>query len=109
MDELMDNELAGMVNYIDETADMHMPIVERETKSHVGTPVVKALGCAYPNARRGIRHKVRDCAVWLFVSISIAALMAWFWKEGLMDMVAAYPCITGSLVIGAAGTAWSAK
>lgn len=109
MEDMMDKELAGMVNYTDVTADAHTPVIEPEAKPNMGTPITKGHGCAYPNARRGIRHKVRDCAVWLFVSISIAVLMAWFWNKGLMAMVAAYPCITGSLVIGAAGTAWSAK
>lgn len=110
-DEFMDEELAGMVSYTDETVPEEMPVMERKI-----APKAAEKGAAQdaeytpvPGTARGTMEKLRTCATWLGVCGGIAMLMWWFEVNGLMAMEAAYPCILASAVIGAAGTGWSAK
>lgn len=116
-DELMDEELAGMVSYTDETVPAEMPTMEvkpRNTdnadqgvkrvkkgpvfRDEYYVPVPKA-----PKAKRNLVDRLFDCVVWLGVCGGIAMLLWWFWQNDLMAMEAAYPCILACGVIGAFG------
>ena len=121
-DELMDEELAGMVNSTDETVPGGIPGMERE-RTIPQSPAATApftqgsrKGCgegpgqAVPVAeyvpvkvQRGLVDRLYSCVMWLGVCGSIAMLLWWFWQNDLMAMEAAYPCILACGVIGAFG------
>ena len=112
-----DDELAGMVNFTDETVPQQMPEME-----HKAAPKAepnreeKAEGSAMdasfeilPKKKRGLIDKLYDMAKWLCVCGGISMLLWWFNVNDLMAMEAAYPCILACAVIGTAGATWSVK
>ena len=114
-DELMDEELAGMVSYTAETVPAEMPAMEVKPRSADNTDsntavrverVAEAKDANWvpvPKAKRDLVDRLFDCVVWLGVCGGIAMLLWWFWQNGLMAMEAAYPCILACGVIGSFG------
>lgn len=113
MDDMFFGELAGMVNFSDETVPAEMPVMEqkerhkaKETAPAAPAPeFVPVNGPAVPviKAKRGLMDRLFDCFVWLGITGGIAMLLWWFWMDGLMAMEAAYPCILACGIIGAFG------
>lgn len=106
-DEIMDEEVIGMVNHTDETAPRQMLEMEQKTRNAAScseNAVAKDDTCAlFPKMQRGTMERLKHGSAWIGVCGGIAILMWWFWVNGLMAMEAAYPCILACGVIGAFG------
>ena len=98
-DEIMDEELTGMISHTDETMPAQMsrmePRYKAEPKREVPAP--------YPNARRSTIARLKSMAKWLGICGGICMLLWWFEVNGLMAFEAAYPCIFFSGCIGCIG------
>lgn len=112
MDDMFFGELAGMVNFTDETVPAEMPAIKVEPRfSSEPIPekivrVTKAEDASYaplPKPERNMLDRLYACALWLGITGGIAMLLWWFWMDGLMAMEAAYPCILACGIIGAFG------
>lgn len=106
-----DDELAGMVNYTDETVPQQMPVMEHKAAPKE-EPKEEAMDASFeilPQKKRSVIDKLYDMAKWLCVCGGISMLLWWFNVNGLMAMEAAYPCILACAVIGTAGATWSVK
>ena len=117
MDEIFDQDLAGMVSFTDETTPAEMPAMERkqataEAKEVQHVPqkheAVDAQFIPFTKTRDTM-DKLRSIAAWLGICGGISMLMWWFWMNGLMAMEAAYPCILASAAIGGIGVGRSSK
>lgn len=113
-----DDELAGMVNFTDETVPQQMPEMEHkaapraEPKHEEKVVEASAMDASFeiiPQKKRSVIDKLYDMAKWLCVCGGISMLLWWFEVNGLMAMEAAYPCILACAVIGTAGATWSVK
>jgi hypothetical protein len=105
--EMFDKDLQGVMGnmYHDDTVPQQMPKVERKAEPKGDTE-----SCTVADKKeRNIFDKLYDMTKWLLICGSISMLMWWFEINGLMATEAAYPCILGSSIIGAAGCGWSAK
>ena len=88
-DEVMDEELAGMVNYTDETVPAEMPVMECKAKAAPQpapkkSEPVDAQYIPFPKAERDFMDRLRNCAAWGGVCGAISMLMWWFEVNGLM-------------------------
>ena len=104
--DYFDDELAGMVNFTDETVPQQMPVMERKAAPKADKREEKAEDASFevlPQKKRSVIDKLYDMAKWLCVCGGIAMLLWWFWQKGLMAMEAAYPCILACGVIGSFG------
>ena len=111
-DEFMDEELAGMVSYTDETAPAEMPVMEREDCPKAAQRSVAVQDAEYatiPKGQRGQMEKLKDMVKYLGICGGISMLLWWFEANGLMAMEAAYPCILASAIIGSVGIGRSSK
>lgn len=112
MDEFMDNELAGMVNYIDDTVPKQVPATNRRTIVLEGSGIAKEEiprnnEPRFLNEQRSLLDRMKTSVLWLGVCGGIAMLLWWFWQNDLMALKAAYPCILACGVIGAFGAGLS--
>lgn len=113
--DYFDDELAGMVNYSDDTVPQQMPVMEHKAAPKADKREEKAESAMdasfeiLPRKKRGVIDKLYDMAKWLCICGGIAMLLWWFNVNGLMAMEAAYPCILACAVIGTAGATWSVK
>ena len=115
--DYFDDELAGMVNFTDETVPQQMPVMERKAAPKAEPKAEpkreeKAEDASFevlPQKKRSVIDKLYDMAKWLCVCGGISMLLWWFNVNGLMAMEAAYPCILACAVIGTAGATWSVK
>ena len=104
-DEIMDEELTGMVNYTDETVPAEMPCMDRKTQRNSNARkgdkrvAVNCHDCPFAK-KRNLLDRLRDMAKWLGICGGICMLLWWFEVNGLMAMDAAYPCIFASGCIG---------
>ena len=91
-----DEELAGMVNYTDETAPAEMPVMEQKPQrnSSAGKAdkrvAVNCHDCPFAK-KRSLFDRLRDMAKWLGICGGICMLMWWFEMNGLMATEAARP------------------
>ena len=100
-DELMDEELAGMVSYTDETVPAEMPRMEQKPKAEKKT--VASEYAPFPERKRGSMDRVKGCATWFGICGGISMLLWWFQVNDLMAMQAAYPCIVACGILGGFG------
>lgn len=114
--EGFDEELAGMVNYSDETVPAAMPVMEQKAKPKAAkqpevqkNDVMDAQFIPFPTAPRGLIDRLYDMTKWLGICGSISMLLWWFQVNGMMDMEAAYPCILACAIIGGIGVGRSSK
>lgn len=99
-------ELAGMVNYTDETAPAEMPVMEQKPSPKAKERAAAVPVAEYepvPKTQRNLVDRLYSCVMWLGVCGCIAMLLWWFNVNGLMAMEAAYPCILACGVIGSFG------
>lgn len=111
-DELMDEELVGMVSYTDETVPAKMPVMEQKPKTKAEPKTEEAMDATYaamPEKKRNPVDRLFDMTKWLGICGGISMLMWWFWQNDLMAMEAAYPCILLSGCIGCFGGGMSFK
>lgn len=108
--DYFDDELAGMVDFTDETVPQQMPVMEHKAapkaKAKHEEKAESAMDASFeilPRKKRGVIDKLYDMAKWLCICGGIAMLLWWFWQKGLMAMEAAYPCILACGVIGSFG------
>ena len=101
-DEIMDEELTGMVNYTDETVPAEMPRMEQKPKVKK-TAAIDAEYAPFPNERRGTMERVKGCATWGLICGGISMLLWWFYVNDLMAIQAAYPCIVACGILGGFG------
>ena len=115
---MFDEELAGMVNYSDDTVPQEMPVMEVKPRPVNTEPIAEKRvnrvaedcgECPYFKKKRSTIDKLYDMTKWLGVCGCISMLMWWFWQNGMMDMEAAFPCILLSGCIGTFGAGWSVK
>ena len=111
-DELMDEELTGMVNYTDETVPTEMPRMEskpapKEEPKHAD--VRDAEYVPLFTRKRTYMDRIAGCVKWMFPCGGIAILLWWFQINDLMAMQAAYPCILACSIVGAFGTGINVK
>lgn len=111
-DEFMDEELTGMVNYTDETAPAEMPLMEhkpvpKEEQKHADVCDAE-YAPLFARKPTGM-DRVAGCVKWIFPCGGIAMLLWWLQINGLMDMIAAYPCILACGIVGAFGTGMNVK
>lgn len=115
--DYFDDELAGMVNYSDDTVPQQMPVMERKAAPKAEPKreekeEASAMDASFevlPKKKRCLIDKLYDMMKWLCVCGGISMLLWWFNVNGLMAMEAAYPCILACAVIGTAGATWSVK
>lgn len=105
-DEFMDDELAGMVNYTDETVPAEMPAMEEKshnteanTEKRVKRVAEDCSDCPFTK-KRSFLDRLWDMTKWIGICGGISMLMWWFWENGMMDMDAAFFCIVVSDCIG---------
>lgn len=103
-DEFMDEELVGMVSYSDETVPAEMPVMK--TSHNAKARCAESEGKAAPlfSRKRTVMDRLFGCVKWLIPCGGISMLLWWFQINGLMDMIAAYPCILACGIVGAFGT-----
>ncbi|MBQ8797195.1 MAG: hypothetical protein IJZ56_03255 [Oscillospiraceae bacterium] len=102
-DEIMDEELTGMVNFTDETVPAQMLRMEQKPKSRDKDVAVDAQYTPIPKARRGTIDRLKSMAKWLGICGGICMLLWWFQVNDLMAMQAAYPCIVVCGILGGFG------
>lgn len=111
-DEIMDEELTGMVNYADETVMAEMPVMEckpapKEESKHEN--VYDAEYAPVFTGKRTDLQRIGSGLRWLVPCAGIAWLLWIFWMNDLMAMKAAYPCIFVCGCIGFGGFCWNAR
>jgi hypothetical protein len=109
-----DDELAGMVNYTDETVPQKMPAMERKVhEAPKAAPKqsepVDAQHVPVAQKERDFMERLKSCTAWGLICGGICMLMWLFEVNGLMAMEAAYPCILASAMVGTGGAVWSLK
>ena len=100
---MFDEELAGIVNFTDETAPKQMPVMEHKNDNANYNTI--------PNAEKRIKRVAEDCndcpftkqrsmadriansAKWGCICGAISMMLWWYEVNGMMDMEAAYPWI----------------
>lgn len=105
-DEIMDEELAGMVNHKDETGSVAMPVMEQKPRPKAEPKTEEAMDASYVTMTEKPRDLIDGLfgmTKWMGICGGIAMLLWWFWQNDLMAMEAAYPCILACGVIGAFG------
>ena len=102
-DEIMDEELTGMVNYTDETVPAEMPCMDRKPEGKEKPAAVDAEHASFPVRKRGTMDRVKGCATWGLICGGISMLMGWSYVNDLMAMQAAYPCIVACGILGGFG------
>ena len=113
-DEMMDEELAGMVNYTDETVPAEMPVMEREEElpwqaaADTEGAAEKSRPAVYIRKRTDLQ-RIGSGLKWLLPCGVVAWILWQFWMNDLMAMEAAYPCIFVCGCIGAGGFFWNAR
>lgn len=111
--DYFDDEMAGMVNFTDDTVAQQMPVMEHKAAPKAEpkeeAPAKDASFEVLPQKKRSVIDKLYDMAKWLCVCGGIAMLLWWFWVNGLMAMEAAYPCILACGIIGAFGAGMNFK
>lgn len=111
-DEIMDEELIGMVSYTDETAPAEMPRMEHKAAPKAEPKHADVRDAEYVplvTRKRTDMGRVAGCAKWIGICGGISMLLWCFWVNDLMAMEAAYPCILASAVIGGIGVGRSSK
>lgn len=105
-DEFMDDELAGMVNYTDETVPAEMPAMEEKphnteanTEKRVKRVAEDCNDCPFTK-KRSFLDRLWDMTKWLGICGGICMLLWWFEMNGLMVTKAARPCAFASGCIG---------
>lgn len=106
-DEIMDEELIGMVSYTDETAPVEMPVMERKAKCkhYEGAENAEDAKNWYPVGKQevSLQNRLVGCVKWLGICGGISILLWWFQVNDLMAMQAAYPCIVVCGILGGFG------
>lgn len=112
-DEIMDEELIGMVSYTDETVPAEMPRMEPDVPKAECKHAPGAVKDAswHPVEKQNInpRNRLLGCMKWAGICGGISMLLWYFWVNDLMAMEAAYPCILASAIIGGIGVGRSSK
>lgn len=105
MDDLMDKELIGMINYTDDTAPMEEPVSAPAEPVKEDRPVVveKEEMPEFMRKKRNYVDCIAGCAKWMGLCGGIAMLLWWFQINSLMALEAAYPCILACGVLGGYG------
>ena len=110
-DEFMDEELAGMVSYTDETVPAEMPAMEPNRSEAKCKPArTEGSGEArdaswHPikDQKTGIQERLLGCTKWAGICGGISMLLWWFQVNDLMAIQAAYPCIVACGILGGFG------
>lgn len=109
-----DDELAGMVNYTDETVPQQMPAMERKVQE--APKAVETTDGSTEEIRRPVYirkrtdlQRIGSGLRWLLPCAVIAYLLWWFEVNGLMAMQASYPCVVACGCIGFGGFFWNAR
>lgn len=119
-DEIMDEELIGMVSYTDETVPAEMPRMEHDTDPDMPKAECKHM-CQegsgkskdanwYPIEKQvSLRDRLVGCVKWMGICGGISMLLWWFQINDLMAMQAAYPCILLCGILGGFGVGMHVK
>lgn len=113
-DEFFDEELQSIgVVFTDETIPAQMPMMESTPRPKEAE---KPKGAASkeecpptPKYAPSYMDRIAGCVKWMIPCGGIAMLLWWFEINGLMDMIAAYPCILACGIVGAFGTGMNVK
>lgn len=111
-DEFMDEELTGMVKYTDETQPVDMPRMDRKPMPKEEHKCADDRDAEYTplfTRKRTCMDRIAGCVKWVIPCGGIAMLLWWFEINGLMDMIAAYPCILACGIVGAFGTGMNVR
>ena len=91
-----DEELAGMVNYTDETVPAQMPVMEQKSRPKAEKKANEAPVAEYvpvQEKRRSPMDRIANSAKWGGICGAISMMLWWYEVNGMMDMEAAYPWI----------------
>lgn len=106
-EEFFDDELAGMVNYTDETVPAEMPVREHKVKGMPKSSPAKheAMDAKYEpmEKKHSDMDRIVDMTKWVCICGGISMLLWWFENNGLMELEAAYPCIVGCALLAGFG------
>ena len=114
-EEIMDEELIGMVSYTDETVPAEMPRMEPDASADTSKAKCTNLcqegwGRAkdanwHPieNRKTSLQDRLVGCVKWMGICGGISMLLWWFQINDLMAMQAAYPCIVACGILGGFG------
>ena len=111
---MFDEELAGMVNYSDDTVPQEMPVMEweevtpKQAAADTEVAAEKSRPAVYIRKRTDLQ-RIGSGLKWLLPCACVCFLLWQFWMNDLMAMKAAYPCIFVCGCIGASGFFWNAR
>lgn len=117
MDEIFDRNLAGMVNFTDETVPAEMPVIERKAKEAQHAPQKEApkqeeteeAPFQFTPREQDVMDRLAKMAKWVMVCGGISMLLWWFQTNGMMALEASYPCTIVCAILAGYGVGANAR